>query len=382
MAMAENSLMHHRLLPRLLSDLEVNSHMLTYHDGTTGSNRLKSAMSTFLSKHLATVTPIEPDHVTITNGCCSAIEQLAWAMADPDEAFLVGRPYFRAFLTTLGGRMHVKTLPVAFAHSDPFGTDAAAKYEAALLEARERGQKTKGLILCNPHNPTGRCYPRETIVQLMRLCQKYQIHLISDEIYALSTWGSDDTFYSCLSIDTTGIIDPSLVHVVWGTSKDFGINGLRIGAVISQHNPELHEAISVSSIHSSPSSLSEVVVANILNDTEWVEQFIEENRQRLAQRFSLGYQWAKTRNIPVSPGTSAAFFLWVDLATAYKERHPGQRTEDVVRALAQALMDHKVLASAGESFGAELPGWYRIVFTLPEHELHEGLRRIEMALNS
>jgi aspartate/methionine/tyrosine aminotransferase len=58
----------------------------------------------------------------------------------------------------------------------------------------------------------------------MRLCQRYRIHLISDEIYALSTWENPDfpnavKFTSVSSIDLMGIIDPELVHVLWGMSK-------------------------------------------------------------------------------------------------------------------------------------------------------------------
>jgi aspartate/methionine/tyrosine aminotransferase len=62
------------------------------------------------------------------------------------------------------------------------------------------------------------------LVELMKLCQKYQIHLISDEIYALSVFKNPEApnapgFVSVLSIDTTDIIDPHLVHVLWGMSK-------------------------------------------------------------------------------------------------------------------------------------------------------------------
>ena len=64
----------------------------------------------------------------------------------------------------------------------------------------------------------------------MKLCQKYRIHLISDEIYALSVWKNDDApnaepFTSVLSINLAGIIDPELVHVVWGMSKVGGHDG-------------------------------------------------------------------------------------------------------------------------------------------------------------
>jgi 1-aminocyclopropane-1-carboxylate synthase len=62
------------------------------------------------------------------------------------------------------------------------------------------------------------------MIEYMRLCQKYQIHLISDEIYALTTFPTNDIpnpekFVSLLSIPTNDLIDPTLCHVVHGMSK-------------------------------------------------------------------------------------------------------------------------------------------------------------------
>lgn len=70
----------------------------------------------------------------------------------------------------------------------------------------------------------GRCYSRDTMIEYMRLCQKYKIHLISDEIYALSTFPTDEVpnptmFTSLLSIPKDDLIDPSLCHVIHGMSK-------------------------------------------------------------------------------------------------------------------------------------------------------------------
>ena len=58
----------------------------------------------------------------------------------------------------------------------------------------------------------------------MKLCKKHNLHLISDEIYALSVWENPDLanaaqFKSVLSIDAAEFMDPSMVHVVWGLSK-------------------------------------------------------------------------------------------------------------------------------------------------------------------
>jgi aspartate/methionine/tyrosine aminotransferase len=58
----------------------------------------------------------------------------------------------------------------------------------------------------------------------MRLCQKYSIHLLSDEVYALFVWANSQApqaphFTSMLSHNPDGLIDPSLVHILWGMSK-------------------------------------------------------------------------------------------------------------------------------------------------------------------
>lgn len=269
-----------------------------------------------------------------------------------------------------------------FGEVDPFGPAAVSKYEEALLEARKSGQKVVGLILCNPHNSLGRCYPRETIIGLMKLCQKYQIHLVSGEIYALSVWGPGEPFYSCLSVETMGIIDPSLVHIVWGTSEGFGASGLRVGAVVSQHNPDLHAAICFSSIHSSAASIAEASVANILRNVPWVDAYIEENHLRLSKHFSLVMKWARSKEVPVAPGSNAAFFVWVALGRAYQVHHAEVTAEYTCTLLSEALSRQTVVLAAGEQFGAEQQAWFRLVNSLSLQDLDEGLQRSSLVLES
>lgn len=132
-----------------------------------------------------------------------------------------------------------KLVYTSFGDVDQFNIHAANSYEQALLEAERSGTKVRALLLTNPHNPlgnwkddsdgkeiwliyTGRCYPRETLIAIMRFCNKYGIHLISDEIYALSVYTEDTThpgFTSVLSIDYTGIIRKDQIHVLYGFSK-------------------------------------------------------------------------------------------------------------------------------------------------------------------
>lgn len=379
--------MHDVLSKHIHENLALSNHAFTYGDGPSGSKRLKNSMAKFLTKHLKPYTPIESKHIAVTNGCTSAIEHVSWAFANPGDGFLLGQPHYGAFIRDLSERTGVDVICVPFHDVDPFSIHAVQKYEDAILQAQKKSQRVAGLMLCHPHNPLGRCYPRDVIIGLMRLCEKYQIHMVSDEIYALSVWPNKVDkdppivpFESCLSIDPTNIIDPSRLHVLWGMSKDFGANGIRLGALISQHNPALHAALVPVVLYSSSSSLSDHAAANIFDDDAWVENYISENQRKLSQHYELAVGWTKSNSVDYMPGVNAAFFLWVNLGKAYQDRHPEEVIENLDEHVMQALLKQKIFLASGVQFGSEQPGWFRIVFSNPENILTEGLKRIVLAL--
>lgn len=382
---AENALMHDELLEFINTKLDLPAKYLTYHNGGGGSTRLKNAMSRFLNRHLNPVIHIDPGHVIITNGVSPAIEHVSWAFADQGEGILLGRPYYGTFIPDINQRPGTTVVPVSFENVDPFSIKAVGKYEEALLDFQQNtGKRVRGLMLCHPHNPLGRCYPRHVIIKLMQLCQKYQMHLISDEIYALSVWNNavdphppPVPFESALSIDLTGIIDPRLVHVLWGLSKDFGANGIRLGAIISQGNRDLHEALKGISLYSFASGIADHVTSLLLEDDRFTESYIRENQARLSDSYTFTVDYIKSHGIEYAPGCHAAFFLWVNLGKKYREVHPEIGTdEDVGEMVMQQLLQKKVFLASGSLFGSEEDGWFRIVFSQPREYLMEALERI------
>jgi aspartate/methionine/tyrosine aminotransferase len=98
--------------------------------------------------------------------------------------------------------------------------------------------RIKALLICNPHNPLSICYPKKALVECMEFCQERGLHLISDEIYALTTLNGlaskSTPFVSTLALTEPLVpegavkIDPSRVHVIWSASKLFGLSGLRV----------------------------------------------------------------------------------------------------------------------------------------------------------
>ena len=117
--------------------------------------------------------------------------------------------------------------------------DIHATLTEALLPALEHAFENatcpiRGLLLTNPNNPLGQCYPQSVLEGCLKFCQKRNIHFISDEIYALTSFACDEItdpspFVSTLSLDLPALgCDPSRVHVLWSTSKDFGQSGIRM----------------------------------------------------------------------------------------------------------------------------------------------------------
>ncbi|OJJ05987.1 hypothetical protein ASPVEDRAFT_45413 [Aspergillus versicolor CBS 583.65] len=387
---AENALMHDELLKFLNRKLELPANYLTYNDGGGGSLRLRKAICQFLDHHLKPVKSLEPGHIIVTNGVSPAIEHASWAFADPGEGILLGRPYYGTFIPDISMRPGTQVVEVAFDDVDPLGIAAVGKYEEALLHFQQStGKRVRGLMLCHPHNPLGRCYPRETIIGLMKLCQKYHMHLISDEIYALSVFENKVDhdgpppveFESALSIDLTGIIDAELVHVLWGMSKDFGANGVRLGVLISQANADVHLALKSISLYSYSSGIADHLAALLLEDKGFTDAYIKENQKRLADSYAYTVDILKREGIEHAPGCNAAFFLWVNLGKRYRELHPGiADTDPVGDRVMQQLLRRRVFLASGELFGAEKDGWFRIVFTQPREYLKEALDRVYAAI--
>ncbi|KAI1010780.1 hypothetical protein LB503_005394 [Fusarium chuoi] len=387
LGVAENTLMHDVLRKHIHDNLALTNPAFTYGDGTTGTKRAKQAVSRFLNKHLKPFRDIEPAHISMTNGCSAAIEHLSWAVANPGDGILLGQPYYGTFIPDLTYRFGAKLLPVAFGDMDPLCEEAVTKYEEVILDTQAKGIKVAGLVISHPHNPLGRCYSREALIAFMKLCQTYKVHFISDEIYALSVWPNTVDqlpppipFESAFSIDTTGIIDPERLHVLWGMSKDFGANGIRVGVIISQANPSLHAAIVAVGLYSSVSSISDHITANVLEDDAFVDSYLAENQRKLSTQYTRVVSWAVKNNIDYAPGVNAAFFLWVDLGKVYEARHPKIETDDITDLVMDKLIETRVFLASGKAFGSEKPGWFRIVFSHPDEYLDLGLQRVMEAL--
>lgn len=123
--------------------------------------------------------------------------------------------------------------------------------------------------------------------------------------------GSENVpFTSILSIDLEkeAGCDPARVHHLYGASKDFCMNGLRIG-VLHTRNAALCDSFNAPALFIKIGSPSDSIFSSLINNDATLEWFIDTNRRRLAKAYTFATKWLDFHAIPFRP-SYAGHFIW------------------------------------------------------------------------
>lgn len=363
------------LLSGTVHQVRFESQQFSYGFTLAGGPRFPKALAVHLNEYLQPHEPITAEHIKVTGSATPMHEILAWGLADIGDGILTSRPVYGGFEQDFGNRAEVS---VVYAETDAdncFHHDVVDKFEEALRRSEKQGVKIKALLIVNPHNPLGKCYPRRTLAALMGFCEKHEIHLISDEIYACSTFDSGEpdaiAFTSVLAIDPKGLIDTERLHVTYGFSKDFGSAGLRIGAIITRSRAVETAINGVLRFHH-PAGPSLAIGAAMLEDRKWCRAFVESNREKLVEAYRHATRGLREIGVGYLPGSNAGFFVWIDLSPWLPTQWDGEPNAEF--ALAKKLLNAGVFLHPREEHSLK-PGWFRMVYTQDADIVTEGIKR-------
>jgi aspartate/methionine/tyrosine aminotransferase len=200
---------------------------LSYSEGIGGDSQTRLMLSELLNHYFKPALPTEPSHFVLAAGGSFALSALVEQILDPGDGVLVATPYWPGLDICFNVHNNVEAIPVHIPLEAYFEAASIRYYEEALQNA---SVPVKGVLVCNPHNPLGRCYPKESLKTLMAFCKKNGLHYISNEVYGLSQHGDVDgesafpQFVSVLGLEPQS----ESVHVIYSLSKDFGCNGIRL----------------------------------------------------------------------------------------------------------------------------------------------------------
>ncbi|KAG2420144.1 hypothetical protein HFD88_004944 [Aspergillus terreus] len=266
--LAETWLMQDNLTNLLNTSFVIDPlYHLTYGQGAAGSPFLRKAVAEFFNAYFDPLQQVNESEIIIASGVTALIDSIAWNTCSDDEGIIIPQPLYNGFPTDTRLRSQGKLLPASFVwDNETYNFDKS----------------------------------KDALIAIARFCGKHKIHFISDEIYANTVFSNPGSnapnFTSVLSLDLDDIIDPKLVHVLYGMSKDFGASGLRLG-VLHSRNEDLIQAAYGVNLFSWPSYLAQDMWARLINDTGKTSDFLEENKRRLGKAYGIVTDWLRNKSI-------------------------------------------------------------------------------------
>ncbi|KAF7188664.1 putative aminotransferase tcpI [Pseudocercospora fuligena] len=380
LAIAENKLMRDEITKHINENFKINPWHLTYGEGPAGTTALRRHIASYVNEYFRPSAPVKANHIATCNGAGPAVNNFCFCVGEPGDGILLSKPLYTGFFGDIEHGSKFKLVQVPMEGIDPVSVEAVAQYEETLHQAEASGTKIRAVLLANPHNPLGRPYSKEALAAFCSFCDKYNIHLLSDEVYAQSWFLSKDfpkpePFVSILSLDLEKYINPALIHVIYAMSKDFCANGIRVGCLISPSNDELLSAFKSISGFTRASQLAEQVWLNLFEDGSFLNWYFPEMRRRLADSYAYVTGRLEEQAISYSPA-STGVCVWIDLSE-YLEHD----TRDAELALDWRLARAKVWIAMGATFVSEKHGNYRITFATPRADLELGLDRLFKVLS-
>ena len=192
---------------------------------------------------------ISVSNILITNGGKPAIYYTLMALTKPGSNWLVPIPYWVSYpdmIKMVGG--DTIYLFSSVNNSWLFKLDDVEEYF--------KKDNVNGIIICNPNNPTGLVYPEDFLDKLIKLADKYNKKIISDEVY-LPLINSKESLF---------LKNPKTVISIWSFSKGWGIAGWRIGFSLSEENLTKKLSGIQSNINTCPSTSSQEIALELLRN--------------------------------------------------------------------------------------------------------------------
>lgn len=168
-------------------------------------------------------TSIQPNQILATNSAAAAIQHLYNFLFQPNDEILIPDPV-DFLLAECANRINVRL--VRFKQNEQ-GIN--------LNELKKKiNEKTKAVVICNPHNPLGFVLKAEQLEEISAFCLEHKLILISDEVWS-DIVHTHFGFTSALSLNNEN------TWVIYGFSKGFGMAGLRLGAILGPNEHSVLE---------------------------------------------------------------------------------------------------------------------------------------------
>ena len=320
----------------------------TFYTSNAGLKELKIEIANFLKRKYG----LEYDYnheIMVTVGGSEAIDIAMRAMLDPGDEVLIPQPSYVSYLpcAKLAGGVPVV---IELKAENQFRL-TREELEAAITP------KTKILVLPFPNNPTGAIMTKEDLEPIAKLVEKYDLYVLSDEIYSELTYKTEHVSIASLP----GMRERTLV--VNGFSKGLAMTGWRLGyicgpQIIMEQMVKIHQY----AILCAPTNSQYAAIEGLKNCDDEIQKMrtaYNERRRYLMHTFKeMGLRCFEP---------FGAFYVFPNI------QEFGMTSEEFATEL---LQEEKVAVVPGSAFGASGEGYIRISYAYSLDDLKEALGRV------
>lgn len=349
--------------PQVALDAVKNNTLTTIaysHSGGNPSLRIK--LSEYYKKH--TAIDVDKEDILVTTGGSEALIFTMGSITNPGDEIIVPEPFYANYYS-FSTQMTVTVVPVISKIENDFALPPISDFENLI------SKKTKAILICNPGNPTGYLYSKEEIQQLTELAIKYDLFLISDEVYREFVYDGTE-HYSVLQEERL----KEHAIVVDSVSKRYSMCGARIGCIVSRNKEVIKTAMKFAQARLSPPTYAQIASEAALSVPE--EYYTEMVAEYKSRRDTLIEGLKLIPNIKVSV-PRGAFYCMVEL--------PIHNSEHFAQWMLENFSDNNqtIMVAPALGFYSSLNAGrnqIRIAFVLKNEDLKRATEILGLALNA
>jgi len=257
--------------------------------------------------------PITENDMIITTGGSEAVLIAFQLCCNPGDEVIVMEPFYTNY-NAFSLLTHVTLKPITTVIEDGFALPPISEFEKLITP------KTKGIMMCNPGNPTGTLYSREAMLQLGEIVKKHNLFLFSDEVYREFCY-TDEPHFSCMHIP--GLEQNAIL--VDSVSKRYSLCGVRIGAIISRNKEVMSAALRYAQARLCSPALGQIAGEGALDAPP---SYFAAVRQEYMERRDLMVETLNKMPGVFCPNPMGAFYATVRLPIDDSERFAQWLLED------------------------------------------------------
>ena len=233
---------------------------------SAGFESYRNALSAY---YLKNGIQVSPEDIIITTGGSEALIFGFMTTCNPGDEVIIPEPFYanyNGFAVTAG----INVVPVTATIESGFALPPITEIEKKITS------KTKGIVICNPGNPTGYLYSKEELEQLRDLVKKHDLFLFADEVYREFCYDGAVPF-SVMNLE--GI--ENNVIMIDSVSKRYSMCGARIGALISKNKEVMAAALKFGQARLSPPTIDQIAAEAALKTPQsYFDNVVREYVQR------------------------------------------------------------------------------------------------------